>query len=189
MTLTAPDLVLQAVDDWLRNMVLGEALCPFAGAVVEQQALRLVCVAAVSETELLEALAAELRLLQQQPEVETTLLIHPQVLTEFTAYNQFLDLADGLLAELALTGEFQVASFHPEYQYAGTQPDDAQNYCNRAPYPLLHLLRESSVSRAVAAHPDVAQIPERNIAHLEQIGAAELARRLTRWQTEPAMDA
>ena len=176
------DAVLSAVDGWLRALVVGENLCPFAGAVVGQPALRLVHTPAACEEDLLHALAEELQRLQEQPQIETTVLVHPNVLGAFFDYNQFLDMADALLVQLSLDGVFQIASFHPQYQFANTEPGAAENYANRAPYPLLHLLRESSVARAVAQHPDVANIPVRNIARLEQIGAAELAARLQRWR-------
>ncbi|HXA47664.1 MAG TPA: DUF1415 domain-containing protein, partial [Burkholderiaceae bacterium] len=104
--------------------------------------------------------------------IDTTLLIHPDVLTDFLDYNDFLDVADAAIEELELDGELQVASFHPDYQFAGTDADDIENYSNRSPFPILHLLREDSIERAVAAFPDAADIYEKNMATLRQLGHA-----------------
>ena len=106
--------------------------------------------------------------------IETTLLVHPNVLGEFAAYNQFLDLADGLLAQMNLEGVFQIASFHPDYQFAGTSPGDAENYTNRSPYPTLHILREASLARAIDATPDIDEVPTRNIAKMKSLSAEQL---------------
>ena len=123
---------------------------------------------------LLEELSAELTLLQSADEsqCETTLLIHPWVLNDFIEFNEFLGVCDAAVADLELEGELQVASFHPQYQFADTQPEDIDNYTNRSPYPMLHLLRESSVERAVAAVGDTDEIYLRNIRTLRQLGHA-----------------
>jgi hypothetical protein len=105
-------------------------------------------------------------------QIEMTLLMHPQVLQDFLDYNDFLDLADQAIEDLALDGVLQIASFHPDYQFAGTAKDDIENYSNRSPYPTLHLLRESSIDQAVAAFPDAADIYERNIETLRRLGHA-----------------
>ena len=121
---------------------------------------------------LLETLGEELLRLRDAPaeEVDTTLIVHPRVLEDFLDYNDFLDEADALVEELGLDGLLQVASFHPHYQFAGSDPDDVANCTNRSPWPTLHLLREDSVSRAVAAFPDPDAIVERNVATLEKLG-------------------
>jgi uncharacterized protein len=106
--------------------------------------------------------------------VETTLLIHPHALKLFYDYNDYLGDADRLLADEGWEGVYQVASFHPDYQFEGTAPDDAENYSNRSPYPMLHLLREASLDRAIDGYPDIEQIPARNIARLKRMGAAQL---------------
>ena len=188
MSALCSDVVLHAVREWLQVMVLGENLCPFAGPVVAQGRLQLVHTGAATEEKLLEALASQLLWLEAHDETETAVLVHPEVLQKFADYNQFLDLADALLVEMNLDGTFQLASFHPEYQFAGTTSQDPENFANRAPYPLLHVLREDSVAAAVAGHPDIAGISARNIAHLEQIGTAELSSRLARWRPEPTPD-
>lgn len=157
---------------WLERAVIGLNLCPFAKAVVAKGQVRYVLSAAATPEALLEELAYELvRLQQTEPEqVDTTLLIHPQVLTDFLDYNDFLDTADAAVEALELEGEIQVASFHPDYQFADTAYDDVGNCSNRSPYPMLHLLREASVERAVAAFPDPDAIVERNLETLEKLG-------------------
>ena len=105
-------------------------------------------------------------------EVETTLLIHPGVLEDFYDYNDFFDLVEGLLVQEGYEGEFQVASFHPDYQFEGTRPEDAENYTNRSPYPMLHLIREDSLEHAVTHYPDVDAIPQRNIDTMNALGAS-----------------
>ncbi|HVF34701.1 MAG TPA: DUF1415 domain-containing protein [Candidatus Saccharimonadia bacterium] len=170
--MTTPEEVLETTRRWLERAVIGLDLCPFAKAVHARGAIRFV----VSDARDAQALQAELErelvsLASTPPaEVETTLLIHPHALTDFLDYNDFLDVADATLAALGLEGEIQVASFHPAYQYANTSADDASNYTNRSPYPTLHLLREASVESAVAAHPDVAAIFERNIETMRKLG-------------------
>ena len=159
---------------WLERAVIGLNLCPFAKAVHIKQQVRYVVSAAEDEEALLADLLHELQLLYDaDPEqVETTLLIHPHVLTDFLDYNDFLEIADAAVSELSLDGEVQVASFHPDYRFADSEPDDIANFSNRAPYPTLHLLRESSIDRAVAAFPEAASIYERNIETLRKLGHA-----------------
>ena len=166
----APELV--ATRAWLERAVIGLNLCPFAKAVVAKRQVRYVLSDAELPEDLLEELAEELLRLRDTPadEVDTTLLVHPRVLTDFLDYNDFLDRADALVEALGLEGELQVASFHPQYQFADTAPDDVSNFTNRAPYPTLHLLREDSVARAVEAFPDPDSIVSRNIATLEALG-------------------
>ena len=157
---------------WLEKAVIGLNLCPFAKAVYVKQQVRFVLSDATTPEALLEQLAEELVLLRDTPaeQIDTTLIVHPQVLGDFLDYNDFLDNADAAVEALDLQGILQVASFHPRYQFAGTAPDDVSNYTNRAPYPTLHLLREDSVERAVAAFPDPDVIIERNIATLDELG-------------------
>jgi hypothetical protein len=166
--------MIERTAQWLDRAVVGLNLCPFAKAVQARQQVRYVVSDATSEEELLVDLLHELETLYDaDPEtIETTLLIHPYVLTDFLDYNQFLEVADAAVSELQLDGEIQVASFHPDYQFAGSGPQDIENFSNRAPYPTLHLLRETSVARAVAAFPDAARIYERNIETLRQLGHA-----------------
>ncbi|MDO8208534.1 MAG: DUF1415 domain-containing protein [Gallionella sp.] len=166
------ETIIAATQDWLEKAVIGLNLCPFAKAVHVKKQIRYVVSAATTEEALLAELMAELRHLQAtDPEVlDTTLLIHPHVLTDFLDYNDFLDTVDIATAEPEFNDAFQVASLHPQYQFAGTEVDDIENYTNRAPYPTLHLLREDSVDRAVAAFPDADHIPETNIETLKKLG-------------------
>lgn len=161
------------IRDWIEKAVIGLNLCPFAKAVYAKQQVRIVVSDASTESALLEQLGEELLLLRDTPAetVDTTLLVHPQVLGDFLDYNDFLEHADVLVETLELDGELQVASFHPQYQFAGTEADDASNLTNRAPWPVLHLLREASIDRAVAAYPDPDAIIERNIATVTALGA------------------
>jgi uncharacterized protein len=166
--------VIAATQDWLERAVIGLNLCPFAKAVHLKRQIRYVVSDAGDAQALLADLLRELEFLAEaDPEqVETTLLIHPGALGDFLDYNDFLEVADAAVAELGLDGELQVASFHPDYQFDGTAPDAIENFSNRAPYPTLHLLRESSVEKAVAAFPDAAGIYERNIETLRALGHA-----------------
>ena len=169
---------INAVKNWVEQLVVGESLCPFARRPLEAGRVRFAVTDAQSRAALLESLTEELVRLDQEPEVETTLLIHPNVLTDFLSYNQFLDKADALVRSLDMEGVFQIASFHPDYQFAGTRPDDAGNYSNRSPYPLLHLIREDSIEAAIESFPGIEDVPGRNIRHLEEIGSEALAERL-----------
>lgn len=166
--------VTDAMRLWIERAVIGLNLCPFAKAVHLKQQIRYVVSHAQSPEALATTLAAELERLQaSDPEqIDTTLLIHPFVLQDFLAYNDFLAVADDVLAALGLEGELQIASFHPDYQFADAGPDDIENYTNRSPFPALHLLRESSISRAVQAFPDAAEIYERNMAKMRSLGLA-----------------
>lgn len=163
---------IEATKDWLEKAVIGLNLCPFAKAVHVKKQIRWVCSAAQTPAALLHDLQAELQLLNEADaqQIDTTVLIHPQLLHDFLDFNDFLDLADALLQDMHLDGTLQIASFHPQYQFAGTAADDISNYGNRAPYPTLHLLREDSVARAVAAFPEAEEIFERNIQTLQQLG-------------------
>ncbi len=164
--------VVAATRIWLERAVIGLNLCPFAKTVHVKKQIRYAVSAAQTPEELLADLVAELHTLQaaDPPEIETTLLLHPQVLADFLDYNDFLELADAAVAKHGLEGVIQVASFHPHYQFAGTGTDDIDNYSNRSPYPMLHLLREASIARAVAAFPGASRIFERNIETLRRLG-------------------
>ena len=182
---TSPaDPVIAETRAWLEHAVIGLNLCPFAKAVHTKGQVRYVVSEATGAETLLQDLLAEMaRLVATDPaEVDTTLLIHPQVLGDFLDFNDFLALADEAQAEAGLEGVLQVASFHPRFQFAGTEPDDITNATNRAPYPTLHLLREASVDRAVAAFPEAETIFEANMKTLEELGADGWARLQTRWK-------
>ena len=166
------DAVIAATTRWLERAVIGLNLCPFAKAVHVKGQIRYVVSEATTAEALAEELARELEFLAEAnaEQIDTTLLIHPHVLTDFLDFNDFLDVADGLVEALELDGTLQVASFHPQFQFEGTEADDITNYTNRSPYPTLHLLREDSVERAVAAFPEELEIASNNIATLEKLG-------------------
>jgi len=170
--MTMPTDPIEATRHWLERAVIGLNLCPFAKAVHAKGQVRYVLSEAATPEALLAELGNELLHLRDTPadEVDTTLLVHPGLLDDFLDYNDFLEQADALVAELGLEGELQVASFHPDYRFADSHPDDIENFTNRSPYPTLHLLREDSVTRAVAAYPDPDVIVERNIETLRRLG-------------------
>ncbi|MHA7810132.1 MAG: DUF1415 domain-containing protein [Marinobacter adhaerens] len=166
--------IIAATRKWVEEVVVGYNLCPFAKRELVRNRVRFVVSEAETEDELLQALHWELQRLEDEPEIETTLLIHPGVLQGFGPYNEYLDAADGLLAYLDMEGVYQIASFHPDYQFGGTEPDAAENYTNRSPFPMLHLLREASLEAAIDSYPDVDGIPQRNIELMNELGSEKM---------------
>ncbi|MEO6598905.1 MAG: DUF1415 domain-containing protein [Polyangiaceae bacterium] len=164
--------VLEETRAWLSQIVIGLELCPFAKPVHVKGQIRYLVSLAETPEALLEHLLAELTFLSEaDPEAfDTTLLVHPRVLTDFLDYNDFLSVVEVALEELELDGVLQVASFHPDYRYAGNQVDDPANCVTRSPYPMLHLLREASVDRAVAVFPEASEIVNKNVATLRALG-------------------
>ncbi|NOT18536.1 MAG: DUF1415 domain-containing protein [Sulfuriferula sp.] len=176
------DAVIADTQHWLEQAVIGLNLCPFAKAVHVKQQIRYVVSSAKTEATLLDDLLQEMDFLMaaDSAEVDTTLLIHPLVLTDFLDYNDFLDVADGATAEPEFDNALQIASFHPQYQFADTDVDDIENYTNRSPYPMLHILREDSIARAVAAFPEASDIYANNMATLRKLGLAGWQRLLAK---------
>ncbi|WP_345811928.1 DUF1415 domain-containing protein [Paraburkholderia sp. PREW-6R] len=168
------DAVIALTRHWLTHAVIGLNLCPFAKAVYVKEQIRYAVSDATDMEGVLTDLEAELQTLKaaSADEIDTTLLILPRALPDFLDYNDCLFFADRMLKQLRLEGEIQVASFHPLYQFEDSEPDDIENYTNRAPYPILHLLREDSIERAVDAFPDAEAIYERNQETLRRIGLA-----------------
>lgn len=162
---------------WLETIVIGLGLCPFAAAPAGSGRVRIIVSEAVDALALLTDLQLELTRLDETgaEAIETTLIAVPRMLADFADYNDFLDEVDALLDRFEWIGIYQVASFHPQYQFAGTSPEDVDNLTNRAPYPLLHLLREDSVEAALATHPDVERIPEDNIRKMREMSSAQRA--------------
>jgi uncharacterized protein len=167
---------IAATTAWLEKVVIGLNLCPFAKSIHVKRQIRYSVSSANSSEALREDFRRELQVLvaAHPSEIESTLLIHPHVLEDFQDYLHFLVACDATLEELELDGVVQVASFHPHYQFEGTKADDVTNYSNRSPYPTLHLLRESSVTRAVDSFPDTTAIYESNIATLRKMGKARM---------------
>ena len=172
MSTDANEAVIAATQLWLERAVIGLNLCPFAKSVHVKQQIRYVVSTATTSEDLLAELIRELELLAEAnpSKIEMTLFVHPYVLTDFLDYNDFLDVVDETLEELELDGILQVATMHPQYQFADTEPDDITNYTNRSPYPTLHLLREASIEQAVAGYPDAEKIFDRNIETMRRIG-------------------
>jgi hypothetical protein len=162
--------IVASVQHWLEAIVIGLNLCPFAKRELVKNRVRFFVSESETEEQLLEDLQSELEFLVQNDAMETTLLIHPEVLQDFYEYNEFLAYADELLEQMELDGIYQIASFHPQYQFDGTEVDDIDNFTNRSPYPLLHILREDSLERAIANHPESSQIGENNIELLKRLG-------------------
>ena len=184
-----PDLERRAVAEtraWLEHAVIGLNLCPFAKAVVTREQVRFVVTPARGEAGLRASLREELSLLAaaEPAEIDTTLLICPRALPDFDDYNDFLDEADALLAEMDLEGVIQVASFHPDYRFADTEPGDVTNATSRSPWPMLHLLREDSVERAVAAFPDADTIVDANLRTLRALGSDGWEALRRRWRLD-----
>lgn len=172
-SLAAQDIVVRDTVAWLERAVIGLNLCPFAKSVHVKGQIHYAVSAAQTSDQLLVDLKQELQALValNSDECDTTLLIAPDCLGDFLNFNDFLAQADEVLVELELDGVFQIASLHPQYQFAGTEVDDITNFTNRSPYPTLHLLREESVDRAVQAFPDAQDIYENNMQAMEKLGA------------------
>lgn len=161
---------------WLDSIVIGLNLCPFAAKVARSGQIKYSVSQAQTAEQLLEDLNQELDelLALSAEERDTALLIHPYVLEDFLDYWDFIEIAEGLIAEKELEGIIQIATFHPDYQFEGTELESPENYSNRSPYPMLHLLREESVDQAIDSHPDPEGIPDRNVAHLRSLGQEQL---------------
>lgn len=169
------ETVIEQTRQWLEQVVIGLNLCPFARKPLMSNQVRFVVSDSRNVETLLGDLMEELQRLDRTPatEIDTTLLIIPEQLEDFLDFNDVLDLADALLEQQGWSGTYQIASFHPRYQFAGTEEDERSNYTNRAPYPILHLLREASLDQGLANFPDPEAIPERNIDTLEGLSEAQ----------------
>lgn len=164
--------VIAATRNWIEKAVIGLNLCPFAKAVYVKEQVRYVASEAKHLDGLLEDIDREISFLAEADpqQIDTTLIMHASLLGDFLDFNDFLDIVDDAVSELGHEGVIQVAAFHPQWQFAETEPDDIGNYTNRAPFPTIHLLREASVTRAVDAFPEAESIYERNIETLQKLG-------------------
>jgi hypothetical protein len=163
------EAIANVVRRWVEDVVVALNLCTFAGRELLRNRVRFVVTDAATEEQLLAPLETELVLLNDDAAIETTLLIHPEVLQDVLDYNQFLDSAERLLVQSELEGIYQIASFHPDYQFAGTAAGDVEIFTNRSPYPLLHILRKASRALRIAAYPETEQIPARNIEQMKSL--------------------
>ena len=172
MTDTDLNHIAEETRHWLQTAVIGLNLCPFAKAVFNKGLIRVEVSRARHLDDFLEHLDRALLLLRDTPadEIETTLLVEPQLFADFELFNDVLDITDQVLVEHGLEGVIQIAPFHPQFQFADSEPNAISNYTNRSPYPTLHLIREDSIAKAMQAFPDADTIFERNIALLEQMG-------------------
>ena len=170
--------IIADVEQWLDEVVIGLDLCPFAARPRREKRVRIEVSHATDDEALLNDLQAELERLSDTPaaELETTLLAIPNMLEDFADYNDFLDAVDLWVEQFGWEGDLQVASFHPQYQFADTEADDPGNLTNRSPWPLLHIIREESLEKAIEHYPDVDAIPERNIARMKALGPEERKR-------------
>lgn len=166
----------EQTNQWLTQVVIGMNLCPFAKIPFQKKQIRIQETHALKQIDLLTDLIDEIEFLIKNPRIETSILVLTQCLADFFDYNDFLDVVDQLLVENDWSGVFQVASFHPNYQFGGTQLEDAENLTNRAPFPLLHILRETSLDIAVDSYPNVDQIPTNNILKMQQLTPDEIKR-------------
>ena len=168
--------VLRATQKWIDEVVVGLGFCPFASASIKAGGLRLELCATTEVEDLCRLLVDELVFLQSQKgeTYDSTLLVHPNLLSDFAVFNEFLGMCEDILAGLSLEGVFQIASFHPRYCFADADENDVGNYTNRSPYPMLHILREASVTLAIADYTDPAGIPEKNIQKLTTLSVAEM---------------
>lgn len=168
--------IIARTESWMDRAVIGLNLCPFAKSVKMKGQIHYQVSQAKDTEQLLRDLIVEMKkLVATDPaKTDTALLIHPYVLEDFLDYNDFLEVADATLVELEMVGVLQIASFHPQYQFHGTNVDDAENYTNRSPFQMLHLLREDSVEKAIASYSDTASIPDRNIETLNNMSPDEL---------------
>jgi len=167
--------IIATVKQWLEKIVIGLELCPFAKKTFDSDKIRYAVSDSTDVESLMLVLHDELKLLEENPSIETTLVIIHQQLDGFESFNQVLDFVDNLLEQYDWIGVFQVASFHPQYQFSGTDIDDRENWTNRSPYPILHLLRESSLEQAIEKYPNVDDIPQRNIKTLNTLSDQQFA--------------
>lgn len=170
------DHIIHKTRDWIEHFVIRLNLCPFAKKAFDEEKIRYVVLNSDKMGDLTKLLLDELFfLVKTNPDrIETTMLIHPNLLIDFEKYNDYLTIADEILLEMNLMGDMQIASFHPKYQFAGTEIDAVENYTNRSPYPMLHLLREESIERALKSYPHPEDIPKRNIEKMNDLGLDKL---------------
>lgn len=177
--------IIEHTMNWVRTFIIGYNLCPFAKKAVQEQSLRMAVSVVQKKEQALEALMAEIHLLDENPQIETTLLVFAQAFKDFFTYLDLVDLAEQLLHDLEYEGMYQLATFHPDYYFADTDPIDVSNYTNRSPYPMIHILREERVEKAIKAYGDTSSIPEKNIQTMEDLGIDKIKAGLTLIEPKP----
>ena len=183
--LASIDTTVNITRRWINSFIVDLNLCPFARREVMRNSMRFTVFEDSDPENILHALSEEITLLHNSPEIETSFLILPAGMPDFRDFNDFIYAAESLTEALGWEGRYQLVGFHPQYQFANTEPDDAENYTNRSPFPMLHILRESSVSDAVATTRDAALIPQRNIATRDGLGTTALKARWQNCFTDP----
>lgn len=176
-------LITQQTMHWIQSFIIEYTICPFAKRVVDQGGLTIEVIRENTPEPALEALVVAIRLMENTPQIETMLLVIPTFLQDFFCYLDFVDLAEALKFEQGYEGIYQLATFHPDYCFAGVAADDVSNYTNRSPYPMLHLLREDSIDKAIRFYGDTEQIPQNNIALMHKLGL-DRVKKITRGQSK-----
>jgi len=174
----ANQTVIQQTKNWVEEIVIGLNLCPFASQPFQNNSIEYAVSTGDSTEQHLQQLAGCFARLDKSEGIETSLLIYPDAYQKFDDYLDMLDFANHLLDDLDYAGTYQIASFHPDYRFADSAEDDASNFSNRSPYPMLHIIRESGLEKAIANYPNVEQIPENNIKKLREIGYQEMQEKL-----------
>lgn len=178
-------LVIQRTRQWIESVVIAWNLCPFAKREIDRNSIRLEACCLQTEKDAIDALMAEILLLDTNPAIETTLLIFSTYLGDFFEYLDFVDKANARLVKAGYEGVYQLATFHPDYCFADVDCDDVTNYTNRSPYPMLHVLREESLARAIAYYGNTEAIPNHNMAYLRKLGLSEVKATLLRCHSQP----
>lgn len=166
--------ITEATQNWLKSVIIEYSICPFAKREMEKGRIFFSINHDADIESCLQQLMLECDRLDTNPDIETTLLIYADAFTAFDDYLDFIEIAEMLLSDQGYDGIYQLASFHPDYCFQGSNQDDAANYTNRSPYPMLHLLRETSIDQAVTSHPDTESIPQHNIELTRKLGLAKM---------------
>ncbi len=170
--------IIQQTKNWVKEIVIGLNLCPFAAQPFQKDTIEYTVITGDSTEQHLQQLADSFHLLDDNPDIETSLLIYPDAYQTFDDYLDWLDYANHLLEDLNYSGSYQIASFHPDYRFAGSTKSDASNFTNRSPWPMLHLIREHSLEAAITTYPNIEQVPKNNIKKLQEIGYQEMQKKL-----------
>jgi hypothetical protein len=177
-TPSSKETIVEQVNQWLNDVVIGLNLCPFAAKPQRNKQIKIFVSEAKQEEALLEDILTQLMELESKTaeELETTLVVVPNMLEDFYDYNLFIDWVEALIRQQGWEGTYQLATFHPEYCFGGAEPEDAENLTNRSPYPVFHLIREESMEKVLKHYPDPESIPETNIARVESLTQSELVK-------------
>ncbi len=172
--LLSDELVTTQTMNWVKDFIVNLDVCPFAKREVDRESVRLVVLRSKKTDVALEELMSEIQWLDEQPDTETTLLVFPTLFKDFHRYLDFVEMAENLMFDQGCEGVYQLATFHPNYCFSGAEPEDVSNYTNRSPYPMLHILREASMDKAIEFYGDTSVIPEQNIEKMETLGKEKL---------------